>query len=66
MTALGYKMSLTTVNEHLRKIKLQLGISTQQQLLDAALMIAYDLIPSGLLNCGSHDLNGTNIENWII
>lgn len=66
MTNLGHKMSLTTVNEHLKKIKLQLGVSTQQQLLDAALMTIYDLIPSGLLNPGSHDLNGTNIENWIV
>lgn len=66
MTMLGHKMSLTTVNEHLKKIKLQLGISTQQQLLDAALMIAYDLIPAGLLNSGSHDLNKTNIESWVI
>ncbi|WP_158649396.1 helix-turn-helix transcriptional regulator [Aquella oligotrophica] len=66
MTMLGHKMSLTTVNEHLKKIKLQLGISTQQQLLDAALIIAYDLIPSGLLNSGSHHLTGTNIENWIV
>lgn len=66
MTMLGHKMSLTTVNEHLKKIKLQLGISTQQQLLDAALIIAYDLIPSGLLNSGSHHLTGTNIENWVI
>jgi len=66
MTDLGYKMSVATVNEHLVKIKLQLGVSTREQLLDAALVIAYDLIPGSLLRTGTYSTANTILESWVV
>ncbi len=66
MTELGYKMSIATIHEHLDKVKLQLGVKNQRQLIDAALVIAYGLIPSKLLNLGTHSLSDTVIGSWVV
>jgi|GEM_PF-1553129 len=62
---LGLALVPTTVNEHLDTLKKILNASSKDQLIDAALIIGYAIIPFSLLKSGSFRLTNTDIHKWV-
>jgi len=62
---LGFALVPTTVNEHLEALKKTLNVNSKDQLIDAALIIGYAIIPSSLLKPGSFRLTNTDIHKWV-
>lgn len=62
---LEFELVPTTVNEHLNALKRALNVNSKDQLIDAALIIGYAIIPFSLLVPGSFKLINTDIHKWV-
>ncbi len=57
MTNLGFKISATTVNDHLENLKYIFDVKSKEQLIEKAIALGYNLcIPSKFLKIGSVEL----------
>ncbi|AUR51994.1 helix-turn-helix transcriptional regulator [Aquella oligotrophica] len=57
MTTLGFKISATTVNDHLENLKYIFEVRTKEQLIEKAIALGYNLfIPAQFLKIGSFEL----------